>query len=124
MILQKRNTRRIFYCLYSDMTPITDEYGNDTGSGKIIYTGPYAAVVNVSPATGASQTEQFGNLDQYDKVLITADMECPIDEQSVLFVDKEPEFTRDGEPLCDYIVRRVAKSLNHISIAISKVKVT
>ena len=50
-------------------------------------------------------------------------MSCPISEDTVLFVDKEPEY--DGEkPLYDYVVKRVAKSLNSISIAISKVNVS
>ena len=66
----------------------------------------------------------FGNLESYDKVLITDDMSCPIDENTVLFVDKEPEFSQEGVPLFDYRVRRVAKSLNNISYAISKVTVS
>ena len=49
-------------------------------------------------------------------------MTCPIDENTVLFVDKEPEYDADGTPIYDYFVRRVAKSLNCISIAIAKVK--
>ena len=50
-------------------------------------------------------------------------MDCPIAEDTVLFVDKNPEY-KDGKPLYDYIVKRVAKSLNSISIAISKVNVS
>ena len=53
----------------------------------------------------------------------TDDINCPIAEDTVLFVDKKPEY--DGEkPMYDYIVKRVAKSLNSISIAISKVNVS
>ena len=59
----------------------------------------------------------------YDKVIVTDDMDCPIAEDTVLFVDKNPEY-KDGKPLYDYIVKRVAKSLNSISIAISKVNVS
>ena len=65
----------------------------------------------------------FGNLESYDKVIITDDMDCPIDENTVLFIDKDPEF-KDGKPTFDYTVRRVAKSLNTISYAVSKVKVS
>jgi hypothetical protein len=57
----------------------------------------------------------------------------------VLFIDKEPEYKEADYneataitfvestvqvPVYDYIVRRVAKSLNSISIAVSKVKVS
>ena len=41
----------------------------------------------------------------------------------MLFIDKAPEF-KDGKPTFDYTVRRVAKSLNAISYAVSKVKVS
>ena len=60
----------------------------------------------------------FGGLENYDKVIVTDWMDCPINEQTVLWIDKTPN---DGEH--DYIVRRVARSLNSISIAVSKVKV-
>ena len=73
---------------------------------------------NVSPATGFAQTDVFGYLESYDKVLITDDMDCPIDENTVLFIDKEPQVV-DGKPMYDYTVKRVAKSLNSISYAVS-----
>ena len=73
--------------------------------------GPKTAVVRVSR-------------ENYDKVIVTDDMDCPIDENSVLFVDREPETSLDGDLLYDYVVRRVSKSLNYISIAISKVRVS
>lgn len=69
------------------------------------------------------QAVEYGNLDSYDKVLITDDMSCPIDENTVLFVDSKPGY-RQGKPAFDYTVKRVAKSLNTISYAVSKVKVS
>lgn len=124
MKLLKRNLSTIHYCLYERSEPILDEDGNETGEDKITYSEPVEFECSVSAATGYSATEMFGNLENYDKTLITDDMECPIDEHSVLFVDKEPEFDTDGRPLYDYIVRRVAKSINNISFAIRKVDVT
>lgn len=124
MKLLKRNLSTIHYCLYDKSEPILDEDGNETGEDKITYSEPVEFECSVSAATGYSATEMFGNLENYDKTIITDDMECPIDEHSVLFVDKEPEFDTDGRPLYDYIVRRVAKSINNISFAIRKVDVT
>lgn len=124
MKLLKRNLSTIHYCLYERSEPILDDDGNETGEDKITYSEPVEFECSVSAATGYSATEMFGNLENYDKTLITDDMECPIDEHSVLFVDKEPEFDTDGRPLYDYIVRRVAKSINNISFAIRKVDVT
>jgi len=57
-------------------------------------------------------------------VIVTDDLTCPIDENSVLFVDKLPEYSEDGTPLYDYVVKRVAKSLNAIAYAIQKVNVS
>jgi hypothetical protein len=124
MKLLKRNLSTIHYCLYERSEPILDDDGNETGEDKITYSEPVEFECSVSAATGYSATEMFGNLENYDKTLITDDMQCPIDEHSVLFVDKEPEFDTDGRPLYDYIVRRVAKSINNISFAIRKVDVT
>ena len=135
----KRNQRPFYYCLYKEEIPILDGYGNETGQTIVVYDEAVEMMANISQATGQSNTEQFGNLENYDKVIVTDDLDCPIDENSVLFIDKEPEY-KDAEyneataitfvestvqvPVYDYIVRRVAKSLNSISIAVSKVKVS
>ena len=135
----KRNQRPFYYCLYKEEIPILDEYGNETGQTIVVYEDEVELSANISQATGQSNTEQFGNLENYDKVIVTDWIDCPIDENSVLFIDKEPEW-KDAEyneqtaitvtgatvkvPVYDYIVRRVAKSLNSISIAVSKVKVS
>ncbi len=118
-----RNKRKFAYCLYLGNTPMTDTDGLETGEYKISYSEPVTVMGNISPATGISVTEQFGNLENYDKVIALDDVNTPINEDSVLFVDKEYEEDSDGSPIYDYTVRRVAKSLNQVSIAISKVKV-
>lgn len=105
------------------MEQIQDEYGNESGT-RVIYGNPVEMWANISPASGIDQTQQFGNLADYDKVIVTTDIDCPIDEHTVLFVDKEPEHNLDNDLMFDYIVKRVARSINSISIAISKVKVT
>ena len=116
-----------------------DEYGNESGENIVVYQNPVEMYANVSPATGQSNTEQFGNLENYDKVIVTDDLECPIDENSVLFIDKQPEYSlvRTYRPTAitateefvrvpnyDYTVLRVAKSLNSVSIAVRKVRVS
>lgn len=124
VVRRTRNDSPFYYCLYADKIPIVDEYGNETGENQVAYADPVKMYANISPASGAAQTEQFGNLENYDKVIVTRDMDCPINENSVLFIDKEPEYSLDGDPMYDYTVRRVAKSLNSISIAVRKVNVS
>ena len=47
-----------------------------------------------------------------------------MDENTVLFIDKAPEYDEEGSPLYDYRVKRVATSINSISYAVEKVSVS
>ena len=114
-----RNRKKFYYALYLDKVEIIDDKGFKTGEWETGYSSPILAKANISPATGNSNTEQFGNLENYDKVIVTDDMSIPIDENSILWVDQ-----LDTEQEHDYIVKRVAKSLNVVSIAIAKVNVS
>lgn len=124
MKVMERNKRTFWYCLYDRKEPIVDEDGNETGEEQIVYKPAQSLRANISAASGSSQVEQFGNLAGYDKVIVLDDTSCPIDENTVLFIDKEPEYDDDGNPLYDYRVKRVAKSLNSVSIAATKVSVS
>lgn len=119
----KRNKRRFWYCLYDSEVEQTDADGNYTGETAVGYNNPVACWANISPATGQSNQEMFGNLTDYDRVIVSDDLSLPIDENSVLFIDSTPT-TGAGEYGYDYIVRRVAKSLNSVAIAVRKVEVT
>ena len=118
MKVLERNKSPFYYSLYLGKLPVTDEDGNETGEYQVAYADPVKARASISAVTGYSQTEQFGNLTDYDKVIVTDDLDCPIDENTVLHIEVAPT-----EPY-DYTVRRVAKSLNSISIAVSKVAVS
>lgn len=120
----ERNKTTFHYCLYLRKEDVTDTGGYEIGEKRVVYAAPVETKANISAATGQSQVEQFGNFISYDKVIVTDDMTCPIDENTVLFIDKEPEFDANENPLYDYRVKRVAKSLNSISIAVSKVTVS
>jgi hypothetical protein len=120
----ERNKKPFYYCLYLREEDMTDSAGDYSGETRIVYAEPVLAKYNISPATGNTSTEQFGNDIQYDKVIVLDDMSCPINENSVLFVDSSPSYDADGNPQYDYIVKKVAPSINSISIAIAKVKVS
>ncbi|XCH79059.1 MAG: hypothetical protein WHF31_16315 [Candidatus Dehalobacter alkaniphilus] len=121
----ERNKQVIYYALYEDKTPIKDEYGNETGEYEIQYSTPSALQVNVSAARGENSTRAFGETENYDKVLVTDDLSVPITETSILWIDTIP-IIEDGETATphDYIVKKVAKSLNSVSFAVSKVNVS
>lgn len=123
MRTMERNKTEFWYMTYSGSVPVLDEYGNEIGT-EVTYNPPVMLRANISPATGSSQVEQFGSLAGYDKVIVTDGVDCPIDENSVLFIDKAVEFTDNGKPLYDYTVKRVARSLNSVSYAVTKVSVS
>lgn len=118
-----RNKRPFWYLLYQGTELGKDANGYETGEKSVKYAGPVKMEANISPAAGYAQIQQFGQFISYDKVIITDDMTCPIDENAVLFIDKKPEY-KDGRPLYDYVVKQIAKSLNLVSIAVSKVNVS
>lgn len=134
MRCMNRNKVKFFYSLYEGREPITDEYGNVTGEYDVKHGNPTEGYANISAAKGETQTRQFGESETYDKVIVMDNEAPPIDEYSVLWVDTVPQLNEDGSLTVDeegnvltphdYIVKKVAKSLNNVSIAISKVNVS
>lgn len=119
----ERNKVLFYYVLYLGKVIVRDEYGNESGY-RVIYSKPIACKANISPAKGGASIQLFGSDLEYDKVIVLDDTSCPIDENTVLFIDRDPKYDADGNPLFDYIVRRVARSLNSVSIAISRAEVS
>jgi len=134
MKCMERNKTKFFYSLYEGRTEITDEYGNATGQFEIVRGNPIEYMGNISAAKGETQTRQFGESETYDKVLVMDNEAPPIDEYTVLWIDTVPQLDEtgalevddSGEVITpyDYIVKKVAKSINSVALAISKVSVT
>lgn len=134
MRCMRRNQSRFYYALYDKTEPITDEYGNETGQHDVQHGNPIAYWANISAAKGETQTRQFGESESYDKVIVMDDTAPPINEYSILWIDTVPQLDEsgalavDGEGKIltphDYIVKKVARSLNSVSIAIRKENVS
>ena len=119
-----RNMRNFYYATYEGKLELEDEYGNPTGEYEVIYSEPMKCKGNVSAAQGEIQSRQFGDSESYDKVIVLDDVNIPIDEYSILWVDNLPTVHEgDGALAHDYIVKEVARSMNSVSIAIKKVDV-
>jgi hypothetical protein len=119
----KRNQQKIYYKSYEGKRDIIDDNGFETGESEPIYSEPIEVMISISASKGEATEQQFGTNIDYDKVMITFDKSVKIDEYSKLYVDVIEEsngvITDGMEP--DYIVKKVAKSLNSISYAIQKV---
>ena len=134
MKCMERNKVVFYYALYATRVPILDDYGNDTGEYEVQHGNPVRCSANISAARGETQTRQFGENVSYDKVIVIDDTASPIDEYSILWIDTMPELDEtgalavdtNGEILThhDYVVKKVAKSLNSVSFAVSKVSVS
>lgn len=120
-----RNKTTFYYASYIKETEIADGFSNGTGEYDITYSNPIKVSGNVSAAQGEIQNRQFGESESYDKVIVLNDRNTPIDEYAILWVDTLPHLNEDGstDTPHDYIVRKIARSLNGVSIAISKVDV-
>ncbi len=115
----ERNKRKVFYALYSNEIPLYDNDGYKTGEYTAGYCEPVELKINISPASGESATRLFGDVLDYDRTLVTDDMNLPIDETSVFWIDES-----DIAKPHDYIVKRVAKGLDSILIAVKKVEIS
>ena len=113
----RRNTRTIYYALYTGDTANFDEYGNETGESTPTYGDITALRVNISAASGQDAVQAFGSFTEYTRTMFVADNNCPIDEDSIIWFGIEPT-----EPH-NYIVARKADSKNGILYAISEVTV-
>ena len=121
-----RNQSKFYYALYIDKNELKDEYGNLTGEYEVLHGNPVETKANISGAMGETQVQQFGGSESYDKVIVLDNPNTPIDEYSILWVDTLPHLNEDGttDTPHDYIVKKVAKTLNGVSLAISKVQVS
>lgn len=113
-----RNKQTLYYALYEKSTERVDEYGNATGEPIKTYSAPIEARMNISPARGTADVEMFGINSNYTKTIVTDDINCPISETSILWIDREPTESYN------YVVTQVAKSLNSITYAIKEVSVS
>lgn len=127
MRLVTRNTVPVWYALYESEEFVTyeDEYGNvlKTGEHKATYGEPQQIKASVSPARGEAQADVFGTDISYSKVMIVSDKDCPINENSILWLT-EPAYDDDGNPVYEYTVSAVVRSLNYTSYAIRKCEVS
>lgn len=115
----ERNKQIVWYSNKSKDNPVIDEYGNETGEYILAYSGPKSICLSVSTPTGEISTNPFGNFSDYDKVLLTDSIEMEVSESTVFWVDN-----LDTEKPHDYEVKKIAKSLNYLAIAVKKVSVS
>ena len=120
----KRNKVSFYYANIIGSEESTDENGYKTGETRLIYDKPKELKANISVAQGEVVFQLFGGNESYDKIIVSDDVNIPINEYSVLWIDTVPLFDEISKELItpnDYIVKKIARSINSISIAVSRV---
>lgn len=114
----RANQQPVFYKLLLGQEEIIDQDGNATGNFLPIFSEIKTAMLCVSPNKGSTEQNQFGTLADYDRTMTTADTACPIDENSVLWLDG-----MEIRGPYNAIVRRKALWKNSVQYAIKNVTV-
>lgn len=110
-----RNRQAFYFANYAGTEKLTNSDGRYTGEKKVVYTDPVQARGNISADKGNASVTQFGTDIQYDAVIVMSDTQ--MDENSVLWIGISPD-----KPY-NYKVTRISRSLNSVSIAVSRVNV-
>lgn len=126
-----RNKQSLWYAVPTGtLTDVTDENSLYTGEQTVVYGTPVKVSMNISPGTGRAVLEWFGIATNYDKVLVTDDMSCPITEDTILWIGIDPTTTTVNNGVSttvnnphNFVVNRVAKSLNSIVYGVTEVSV-
>ena len=121
----KINKRKYIGLNYLGETDKTDESGYKTGEKVVFYGGEIEFEAHISGATGSVILDNNGIVIEYDKsMVLTKDQlsECGFNENTVFFIDKEPEYDSDSQPLYDYKIKRIKDTINEVMILLEKVR--
>lgn len=120
----RKNDRRMWYALYDGKKMVYDSDGRPTLEYTEGYSSPVEFYANLSAGSSDADEQPFGQNVQYDRIILTHDMSCPINEHSLIWVHKEPETDVYGQAdpkTADYEVTAAPlDSLNVIRIAIKR----
>ncbi len=111
----RKNTRRVYYAELLSEVNARDENGHITSEKVRVYSDPKEALVNYSAERGESIVAQFGEMQDYDLVILTSPDVFPVDESTAIWVNADPQ------KMHDYRVVRVADSINVRQVLVRRV---
>ena len=119
MRVVNRNRRPVAYAFYEGTTEIIDDNGLHTGEYEVHYTNPVRALMNVSGGRGQANVRLFGIGSEFDRTIVTDDLETPFSTDTVFWVETDP----DNAPF-DYRVVSVARTINQVVLGLAEVAVS
>lgn len=119
MRLLRKNLKEIWYKNYVDKIPImVDDF--ETGEYEIRYTPLKKLICNITPRSNTNTNVNgntfpgyIGNRVNYEKIVLTTDLNCGIDENSLLYIDQTEA--------PDYKVTALSKCKTHMSFVAEKI---
>jgi len=121
----KINQKKYIGLNYLGETDKTDDDGYKTGEKIVLYGDEISFKSHISGATGSVVLDNNGVVIEYDKSMVLTKYDLQklgFDENTVFFIDKEPEYDSDNKPLYDYKVKRIKDTLNEVVILLEKVR--
>lgn len=124
MLILPERLSTLWYALQTGTDEEQDENGYFTGRKIPLYSDPVEAHMIVSPEEGSSRLADTGIQKEAVRHIITNDMNTPLSETSILWIDKQP-YDEGGSLLPhNYVVDSVKRSLFAVGITAKKVVVS
>ena len=128
-----RNKKVLWYANRVSESYVTDTNGLKTGEKAQTYGTPVKLKASISMSSGANnmgsqglaELTPYGISTGYTHNAITEDMNCPLDEESLVWYGREPtKIVGDKEVAVPYNFRvvRKAESLNHLIYYLKEVE--
>lgn len=119
-----RNKQTAYYALYRQMDEVLNADGERTGVYTLTYEAPVEIEMNIGWArSGRVSPEQYGLNLPYVREAYTADTDCPIAENTILWIGITPDANGEaGTVKHNYEVMRIEKALNGIIYLLREVK--
>lgn len=115
----ERLKRQVYFRQYLGLQDELDE-NNDIVGQAPVYSETFSERMGQSAAKGTAESAIFGNLLDYDRTLTTKHLDCPMAENSIVWLDGA---VPENNPH-NYIVLRKAVTNNYVVYAVKRVEVT
>lgn len=140
MRMQNKNKEILYYALLTGTEPVyeTDENGDiiyvevdgnnipvETGDKKLVYSKPVKFIASISTSGGDSETFAYGvSTADYEATIVTPKNCVPLEETSLIWHNKKPQYNKDGTinpDSADYTIVKISPSLNSVKYALKEV---
>ena len=111
----KKNQQKIYYKQYLNKYEIVDENGDFTGTYDLAYGELQTLLANVNSGNDLVMLNEQGLVSKYDRLMIVDDINCPLTEESIVWIDRDTSLTHN------YVVIKKQASLNHIVYGLKEI---